>query len=248
MKTWIASLLATAVLLITGVLHGLTTDRWTTPEVLRNASQRLQDVPGNMGEWISEDLELDERTLALAEATGYLSRHYVHQPTGANVNVLVLCGRPGPISTHPPTVCFIGAGMRIVKESVPYTVFNESEEPLGEFWLTEFVKPTDAIPNYQRTYWGWTADGQWQAAENPRIQYAPFPFLYKMYVSRKIAKPDEPLDEDVSIEFMRMFIPELQKALFSGAAANQPDGSSAEQSSAKADKDAEQNKQEKQAG
>ena len=242
MKTWIASVLATAVLLITGVLHGLTTDRWTTPEILRNASARLQNVPSNMGEWTSEDLKLDDRTLALAEATGYLSRHYLHQPTGASVNVLVLCGRPGPIATHPPTVCFTASGMRIMKESVPHTVFAENEEPLGQFWLTEFVKPTDAIPYYQRTYWGWSANGEWLAAENPRIQFAPYPFLYKMYISRKISKPDEPLEEDISIEFMRMFIPELHKTLFGETAAAPAESPKPKQAAAEQEKPSEPSK------
>ena len=42
--------------------------------------------------------------------TGYLLRTYTHRISGETFQVLLVCGKPGPTSLHPPDVCYQGAG------------------------------------------------------------------------------------------------------------------------------------------
>src|SRR4051812_23326676 len=90
------------VVTLSGVVHGVWTNRWGSTRAVEEASARLQDVPMTVGEWDGQAKELSEREIALAEINGYFSRNYVNRRTGSMVSVLLICGRPGPVSVHTP--------------------------------------------------------------------------------------------------------------------------------------------------
>src|SRR5947209_9927630 len=98
------SALGLLVLLVSGVVHGLWTDRWRAAAEPAAYAARLADVPRTVGDWEGQDVTLEEKSLRVAEVTGYLARTYVHRRTGAMAEVVVVCGRPGPISVHTPDV------------------------------------------------------------------------------------------------------------------------------------------------
>src|SRR5262245_25371792 len=102
---------AGAVLLVlSGLVHGIWTQRWGAPVELTAAAARLQEFPLDVGDWKGQPLELDADAMAKAEAAGYVARIFRH-PTKGEVRMLLLCGRPGPVSLHTPDVCFPGAGL-----------------------------------------------------------------------------------------------------------------------------------------
>jgi hypothetical protein len=215
MKQFTAVAVAVLLLVVTGVVHGLMLDRWGPPERLINAAARLEQIPASMGDWSSQDLEITDRVQTIAGAQGMLSRLYTHRPTGSSINVLIVCGRPGPVAEHPPTVCFTSAGFRLAEKERKHVVRSRDNVELGEFWLGDFSKSTDLVPENMRTFWGWSSDGRWEAADNPRLKYAPSPVLYKLYVTRPLVRTgDEVDDNDLAIQFMHLFLPELQRALF----------------------------------
>jgi len=214
MKAYIPTFVAVGVLLVAGFVHSRTVDLDSSKELLQQASHRLGQVPGTLGDWSSENFEISERTLGQAEAAGYLSRRYVHRPTGSTVNVMILCGRPGPISVHPPTICFTGTGLRLFEDPKRYQKSDAAGEPMAEFWLGDFSKPNAAVPENIRTFWTWSSDGNWEAPDHPRMKYAPSAILYKMYITRPMLRMGESLEEDVSVGFMDLFLPALNKTLF----------------------------------
>lgn len=222
MKQYAAVAVAVLLLVVTGVVHGLMADRWGPPELLIDAAARLDRVPASMGDWASQDLEVDDRVKTIAGAQRILSRVYTHRPTGSSVNVLIVCGRPGPVSEHPPTVCFTSSGFRLAQTERKHMV-RDGDVDLGEFWLGDFTKTTDLVPESMRTFWGWSADGTWEAAENPRLKYAPSPVLYKLYVTRPLVRTGDEVDEnDLAIQFMHLFLPELDRVLFDGGQRQMP--------------------------
>src|SRR5262245_13740506 len=94
-----------------GAAAGLWTGRWGSTQALREAAARLDRVPLTLGDaWDGHPGELSDREIRIAELEGYLQRRYVHRRTGNIVSVLLVCGRPGPISVHVPEVCYAGAG------------------------------------------------------------------------------------------------------------------------------------------
>ena len=208
--TRLLPLLAAACLLIAaGVIHGLRTDRWGADANLGAAAARLDGVPLKVGEWEGRPFDIDARQLAVAEAAGHLSRSYVHRRMGAEVTVVVLCGRPGPISLHSPEVCYAGAGFGLSGEPETCSVPGENA-PAAQLFKARFVKDGPA-PETLNVFWAWKADGAWAATSNARLAFARSTVLYKLYVIRRLGRPDENPAQEPCLDFLRAFLPELDR-------------------------------------
>lgn len=218
----------TIVLVASGIVHGLQTNRWGLPDDVLEAAARLERVPTSIGSWYSEEVPMRERELELAEVVGHLSRHYVNREDGSAVDVAILCGHFGPIAVHPPTVCFPGGGWGQIAPEKKTTVEARSLSEPAEFWHTDFTKHADGVPVTIRTYWSWSTDGQWHASDNPRMQFAYSPHLYKMYVTRVLPAGATPtVDEgDPSSQFLKIFLPELTRTVFAKTQSGPASGSS----------------------
>ncbi|HEY8505405.1 MAG TPA: exosortase-associated EpsI family protein [Gemmataceae bacterium] len=195
---------AAAALAGAGIVHGLYTGRWGPSPDLRAAAGRLADVPSEVGGWRGEDLPADPAQMEIAEVTGHLFRRYTNAITREEVNVLIVCGLPGPVSLHPPDVCYRGVGYQMASKEVRRVAG-------GEFWSGEFVKPGPA-PVGLRIYWAWSPTGAaWSAPDgDPRARFLGEPWLYKMYV----ICPRTPAGaEDPARNFLEVMLPELAKVL-----------------------------------
>jgi hypothetical protein len=202
---------AVLVLIVSGVAHGLRINRWGAPRDLEAAGDRLATVPTVIGDWESTPQQIDPRQLEVAEATAHLARRYVNRRTGDEVQILILCGRPGPVSLHPPTLCYQGSGYSIPKKPDPYTVEN-SAGPLGTMQTVQMVKDGPA-PEPLRVFWAWSNGGAFSAPDDPRITFIRAPFLYKLYVVRRMARTDESLQDDPSTGFIRELLSTLRTNL-----------------------------------
>ena len=149
----------------------------------------------------------------MAEAEVAVSRRYVHRQTGHALQVMILCGRPGPIAVHPPTACFTGAGYRLAAAPRVATV------PIGKggaqtFWQADFLGNDQGIQTNLHTWWGWTTEGNCIAAKSPRWEFAGKDFLYKVYLiqGRNELEPDED-EAAIQRQFLDIFLPALRKTL-----------------------------------
>lgn len=206
--------IAVGILIASGVAHGLRSDRWGENPDAVAASERLKHLPTTIGNWYSSEQIIHEREFEASGALGYISRRYVSRDDGTAVNVMILCGRHGPIAIHPPTVCFVGAGWNLNASPKVYPVQSEQKSRVHEFWLADFQKSTSGVTYTMRTFWAWAVTGEWQAADHPRIQYAASPYLYKIYVTYIVEEKDEPVDGSTSVEFLKLLLAELDKSVF----------------------------------
>ena len=71
-----------------------------------------------------------------------------------------------------------------------------------------------AVPARLRIYWGWSATGSWTAPDNPRLAFARFPVLYKLYVLREATASGGRPEADPCVEFLPRVLAELDKCLF----------------------------------
>ncbi len=101
-----------------GLVEGYWTDRWSLSTELEQAPGRLAAIPRDVGEWQSEDSELDPRQARQGDIRGSLLRRYSNRRTGELLNVLLVCGRSGPIAVHSPEVCLGGSGFQLSKPSI----------------------------------------------------------------------------------------------------------------------------------
>jgi hypothetical protein len=200
-------------LIFAGVVHALWTNRWTADDQLDQAVARLATVPLDIGDWHGEKLDL--QTNARTSLPGVLSRRYVHQLTGKSVSLYLGCGKPGPASVHTPDVCYAGTGFRAeTPHRFPLSAAEGS--PGGEFWLARFVKNQAAAQSQLRIFWAWNGGDGWRVADNPRVAFAPYPVLYKLYVIRELADAAEPAaKDDPCVDFLNVLLPELDRKLFS---------------------------------
>src|SRR6516162_5920447 len=104
MTKWFVAVTASAALVASGLVHGFWTDRWMPPADVARATERLDDLPLEIGPWKGHKVEIKPGQ-AGAGVAGFIQRRYENVQTGASVAVAVVCGRPGPVSIHTPEVC-----------------------------------------------------------------------------------------------------------------------------------------------
>lgn len=196
-----------------GIGEGYWSNRWGTSREVEQAAARLDGVPLTVGDWEGEAAELDPRQLRLGEIKGSLVRRYVNRRTGAALTVLIVCGRPGPISVHTPDVCYGGAGYGMTDAPIKAPVTPAPAGP-AEFWTARFIKTEAASPDPLRINWGWNEGKGWTAAESPRMQFARAPVLFKLYVVRPLSAADESPEKDAGLAFLGQFLPEVERAIF----------------------------------
>jgi Protein of unknown function (DUF3485) len=209
-------MIALAIIISSGIVHGLWTGRFQASRELETRAARLERVPLTIGDWKGRALTLDRRTVESAGIAGYLMRRYEDRQ-GHAVTVLLVCGRPGPIAVHTPEVCYPGTGY---EQTAPTAKLSLGPGPSGqpdESWVAEFDKPGAILPKHLRILYTWSADGtRWAASGNPRLQYAGEPALYKLYVVQETAQAEPALRDGPGATFARQLLPELRKALSGG--------------------------------
>jgi hypothetical protein len=217
MKRVTTTLIAVAVVVLSGVVHGLQNERWGPRAELADCAAAIERVPSTNGDWDGRPVAIDARVLATAGAVGHLSQRYVNRSTGVTLNVVLICGRPGPISVHTPDVCFQSEGRRMLgqpaKRLIAYASPDEAPRT-SQFFTAEFRRQSAGTTNSVRVYWTWNAARSWSAPDNPRLTFAASPALYKLYVSRETEEVTAPPESDPCEEFLRLYLPELDRALF----------------------------------
>lgn len=216
MRQAIIPVLGIALIFLSDYVHGWVFDREGQEQALFDASSRLERVPLQVRGWKGEDLEVDPDEMERAEVTGWLSRQYVHQTTGEAVQLLVVCGPAGPVSVHPPDVCFRGQGYELDREPRQYQLRAPGVASAAKVWFADFEGEGTSLSRDLRTFWTWCDErGTWQAPSNPRFEFAGSPFLYKLYVVRTGTTANDSLSDDSCSRFFRALLPELQRTLFS---------------------------------
>jgi hypothetical protein len=194
-----------------GVAEGTWTSRWRPDDELNRAAARLANVPLTFGEWEGKTLQLDQRQVTLAKLTGYVNCNYVNRRSGETMTVLLVCGRPGPISAHTPDICFPGGGFEMNGKPVRHEFDIQHMKAPAEFWEARFENEQSAYYT-SSTLWSWTTDGAWTAPDNPRFRFGQFAALYKLYIVHPMVKG--PVQDSDVEEFLRDFMPIVQNALF----------------------------------
>lgn len=205
---------ALAVVVSTGIAQGVWTNRWSRSRELDQAITRLDRVANRIGDWTGRDAPIDAQELKAAGIDGHLLRRYENSADGSAATILLVAGRPGPISVHTPEVCYAGAGYR--PEAAPTRYRPESGLPHpAEFWMGRFREGRSAAPMRLRILWAWGSRGTWSAPAEARLAFAPRRSLYKLYVISESAPGDDRPDAAADA-FVHELMPELQRALFSG--------------------------------
>jgi hypothetical protein len=207
MMRFLPVLVGVAAVTASAVDSGRSTGRWGRSEDLAVVAERVHLLKPELGEWKSEPRELDARQLEVAGVKEYSSRVYTNRKTGSTVQMLLICGAPGPISVHEPSVCYAGAGYGQSGDLQKVAAGND------EFKAGKFIKGPPK-PDALRILWAWSTDGRFQIPDNPRRAFGRnTPALFKLYVIRQVGPEDGNGKKDSSEEFLEVLLPELKRCL-----------------------------------
>lgn len=206
LKRWFFGIVsAFSLLLLGGVAHGVLSNRWGVAEDIQALGEQLSSIPMEIGPWkCEEEGKLDDRVVNILEATGYISRVYVHQATGEAVNVFLVFGPKGPIAVHTPEICYSSRAVTQTSERQSVPCDYDGKE--GTIWKLGFETNT-IDKRSMNVYYGWTDGGPWQAANSPRFWRTDF--LYKIQTSCQATGKKE----DSTDEFFKAFLPEARKVM-----------------------------------
>ena len=209
--------IAAIVIVATGYVHSVWSFRWSAPRELKAAAEKLTRVPMVIGDWTGKDSPLDERQASVGRIYASVSRQYVNAKTGRSVTVLLLCGRPGPLSVHTPEVCYGSSGYTIAGDRSRIAVDYPGAVP-AEFWALKVSKADPVRPERLMIDYGWFSHDQWSAPSmDARFVFAGQAVLYKLYTIREQDRVDDSGALDPSADFLKEFLPALQKILTASA-------------------------------
>ncbi len=201
-----------ALLIAGGVVHGLVTDRWVHP--VEEEAIHLDLLPLSIENWDGQAIKPDLELLPEINPGAILLRRYVNRVDGSAVTLFLTTGRAGPmVAEHRPESCYPGAGFNYAMSPVNRSIPVGPDGRPQEFRVATFSKTERAAPIYLRLFWSWSATGDWQVPENPRLTFAGQRRLYKLYVIRPLTRSTEPLDGDPAVSFIQVLVPELKKVI-----------------------------------
>ncbi|MEP3480982.1 MAG: exosortase-associated EpsI family protein [Fuerstiella sp.] len=209
---------------VSGWTQGLVQRRWATDDQLPAAAARLQKIPKAFGHWTSEELSLTETEISTGRIAGYVRREYRHAQTESTVGVLLMVGEAGPISLHPPTVCLAGQGYQMLRQPSTQTISldgRKQSEETCEVFRTDFRSAQASDDRLTRLYWGWSTEGKWQAATNPRFSFVGEPLLYKLYVTERWRPSESRTDTAVAEQFLKEFLPAVRRSIAASSFSDQ---------------------------
>jgi hypothetical protein len=232
MSRWFAIPVAFVLIVASGILCGLWDNRWFVSHELAETSRRIAELPLDLGDWKGEDVKQDPDATARYIRQGTIhalkTRRYVNAGTGQTVEVLLATGRPGPISTHNPMTCVVNKGV-MVQSSDP--VNRSIKVPsLGHVDYTRCnVRNTATAGQIEEwtIFWTWHAATGWISTNNPRLRFASYRALTKLYVTRSNTeyalglKADDPEGDDAEKQsddaaklFLKECLPLIDRALY----------------------------------
>ncbi len=165
---------------------------------------RLDAVPATLGEWTATANVVPPKHLQIAEAQAHLSRTYSAAGRPA-VSVMLLYGEPGPLGAHTPETCYAGAGFRQLGAAAARDLAGSA------FWYARFETAAQP-PAVLAAHWAWGTGGDWQASENPRLDFAAYSTIYKLYVSHGVTRDDAARGPPPA-DFLANFLGELRTRL-----------------------------------
>jgi hypothetical protein len=201
---------AFAVLVASGAVHGVWTDRWSDQGDLAAAAQGLNQLPMTIGVWHGSNVEMaTDPNTGLA---GMIARRYANAANGKAVTLFLACGRSRAVCTHTPEVCYAGSGFE-VERPTRFVLPSSTAQAPPEFWTARFVRERASGKTHLRIFWSWHDGQSWKVADNPRLSFAGQKVLYKLYLIREITQPEEPTDGEACVEFMQDLLPVFQRSV-----------------------------------
>ena len=202
---------AVFIILLGGGLPGLVAPRVQSSVALDELAAVLKTVPLTVGDWQGEEVQTSEAVVRAADCAGMIQRNYTNTRDGRQVSLLLLVGKPGPLSVHMPEVCYRGAGYRSQRDVTKAELDIASRT--AEFRVLDMANSTGAVARYLRIYHSWNNGTGWTTPAVPRVAFARSVFLFKLYVTTPTTSAADLDDQDVCRDFIVSCLPAIDGVL-----------------------------------
>ena len=197
--------------------EGLYSDRFRSSSIdAAEFGKRFASLPMEVGAWKGEDHKVDEKTLEVAGAVNHVSRTYTNAETNQSVDLWLIVGHARDVGRHTPDVCYIAQGFAQDGTKQKHRVEVSGEEP-SSFYTARFRRE-DQPGAPTRVFWTWNANEEeehdWVAPDNQRTHFGNNTALYKMYFTARMPDRDEPVADNVAMDFAKVMLPVVNRALF----------------------------------
>ncbi len=218
MFRYVPVVLAVLIIGLGTLVQGRLSDRWADPgPEIQEFADRLSKVPMKIGDWEGTDQVVDSQSIRGSGAVGHVSRVYKNTETNQYVSLWFICGHPRDISMHTPDICYPAAGFTQQDQKIKYSISSDdTSQEAGEFFTAIYRKEDIRTNRLERVFWAWSRPDTpgWSAPDSPRMAFGGVQALYKMYFISPLVDRTETLDQNASIEFAKLFMPEVRKVLF----------------------------------
>ncbi|RIK85200.1 MAG: hypothetical protein DCC67_04280 [Planctomycetota bacterium] len=194
-------------------------DRFTGSAVTAEEFGKLfAKLPLQIGPWHGEDHKVDEKTLEVAGAVNHVSRTYKNTETGEQVDLWLIVGHSRDICRHTPDICYPSHGF--AQDGTKYKQRIETDQGDATFYTARFRQEMSLGSGgiFQRVFWAWNPntedDYQWEAPDNQRLHFGNNRALYKMYFTASMKERDEPVADNVAMDFAKAMLPVVNHTLF----------------------------------
>ena len=192
-------------------------DRFSDTSVTaKEFGKRFEKLPTTVGNWEGEDTEVGAETLEVAGAVNHVSRVYRNAETGDVVDLWLVVGHARDIGRHTPDICYPSQGMGQDGAKKTHRI-DVAGEPPANFFTARFRHETLGGAT-RRVFWAWNANTpdelEWVAPENQRRHFGNNTALYKMYFTSSMKDRDEPINDNVAVNFAKTMIPVVNRTLF----------------------------------
>jgi hypothetical protein len=209
MRSTVTAILVAAALLGVGIYHGLATDRWANPAAEEDSGKVFANLKNQFGDWVGERLP---RQADDDSKTAVINTRFTNRNSGRWIITSLTTGRAGRVAIHNPEHCYLGNGYKIA-DAIREETFTLADGESAKFWTGHFQKKKPSGIESIRIYWGWTADGQWQAPTYPRLFFAAKPRLHKLYLIHPVPLDGTSEDPAPYREFITQYISELNRQI-----------------------------------
>lgn len=191
-------------------------DRWGTPGAeAALMGKRFENVPKNIGDWVGQNLSVDEQVKNTAGAVNYVSRSYRNEETGDEVRLWLIVGHSRDVCRHTPNVCYPASGFRQQGSQIRHDFELAAGKP-ARFFTGKFIKDNEFGRHAERVFWAWNhpETNKWEAPSEPRQHYGLSRALYKLYFTSSVKPNEDAAEDNVAATFAALMLPEIDKALF----------------------------------
>ncbi len=209
MNRILATVTVSLALIVSGLVHGRWTDRWSSSTAPAEAAARFDKVSEFViGEWGKGELIDAARTGATSRSPARYNA-VIRKATRKSPSLWSVAGQVRSRFIA-PTYAIRPAGSPSYGTPTRITVPGTK----ATFWTATATRVTATQESRLRLFWAWNAGEGWTASADPRVAFARRPVLHKLYVVRELDNLNEDVKKDPSLTFMQEFLPQLDATLF----------------------------------